>query len=78
MNRTEDRPLTLVDEHAHAWSPRNARMRFRAGLTGPTHTPCAPASLPRRTAGRPQDDRAQDTVRGAHPRAWGVSPLRVR
>ncbi|MFJ2892427.1 putative hydro-lyase [Streptomyces sp. NPDC087305] len=36
MNRTEDRPLTLVDEHAHAWSPRSARARFRAGLTGPT------------------------------------------
>ena len=44
MNRTEgrpsvvtdDRPLTLVDAHAHAWSPRQARTRFRAGLTGPT------------------------------------------
>ncbi|MES5822123.1 putative hydro-lyase [Streptomyces sp. RG80] len=36
MNRTEDRPLTLVDEHAHAWSPQDARTRFRAGLTGPT------------------------------------------
>ncbi|MCX5260439.1 putative hydro-lyase [Streptomyces canus] len=36
MNRTEDRPLTLVDEHAHAWSPAQARTRFRAGLTGPT------------------------------------------
>lgn len=36
MNRTEDRPLTHVDEHAHAWSPRTARDRFREGLTGPT------------------------------------------
>jgi uncharacterized protein YcsI (UPF0317 family) len=36
MNRTEDRPLTLVDEHAHAWSPESARARFRDGLTGPT------------------------------------------
>lgn len=35
MNRTEDRP-TLVDENAHAWSPKSARARFRAGLTGPT------------------------------------------
>ncbi|MFD5406916.1 hypothetical protein ACFWH6_36070, partial [Streptomyces griseorubiginosus] len=32
----EDRPLTLVDEHAHAWSPVQARTRFRAGLAGPT------------------------------------------
>ncbi|CAM5508414.1 hypothetical protein SGLAM104S_00414 [Streptomyces glaucescens] len=31
-----DRPLTLVDEHAHAWTPEAARARFRAGLTGPT------------------------------------------
>ncbi|MER6419312.1 putative hydro-lyase [Streptomyces sp. NPDC001137] len=36
MNRTEDRPLTVVDEHAHAWSPRTARARFREGLSGPT------------------------------------------
>ncbi|MEU3979813.1 putative hydro-lyase [Streptomyces sp. NPDC026672] len=32
----EDRPLTLVDAHAHAWSPQGARARFRAGLSGPT------------------------------------------
>lgn len=36
MNRTEDRPVTLVDEHAHAWTPKSARARFRAGLAGPT------------------------------------------
>ncbi|MCV2460772.1 putative hydro-lyase [Streptomyces sp. ICN988] len=33
---TGDRPLALVDEHAHAWSPKTARARFREGLTGPT------------------------------------------
>lgn len=35
MNRphsaTGDRPLALVDEHAHAWSPKTARARFRKG-----------------------------------------------
>src|SRR5439155_24671515 len=36
VNRTEDRPLTVVDEHAHAWSPKTARARFREGLSGPT------------------------------------------
>ncbi|MFF3513986.1 putative hydro-lyase [Streptomyces sp. NPDC002573] len=36
MNRTEDRLVTAVDEHAHAWSPREARARFREGLTGAT------------------------------------------
>ncbi|MFJ6707372.1 MULTISPECIES: putative hydro-lyase [unclassified Streptomyces] len=36
MNRTEDRPVTLTDEHAHAWRPKTARARFRAGLTGAT------------------------------------------
>ncbi|WP_328869950.1 putative hydro-lyase [Streptomyces sp. NBC_00287] len=36
MNRTGDHPLVLVDEHAHAWRPADARTRFRAGLTGPT------------------------------------------
>ncbi|WP_327693574.1 putative hydro-lyase [Streptomyces sp. NBC_00459] len=36
MNRTEDRPLSLVHEYAHAWSPKSGRARFRAGLTGPT------------------------------------------
>lgn len=36
MNRTEDRPVAAVDEHAHAWSAKEARTRFRAGLTGPT------------------------------------------
>jgi uncharacterized protein YcsI (UPF0317 family) len=32
----EDRPLVLVDEHAHAWSPETARARIREGLAGPT------------------------------------------
>ncbi|MFE5176757.1 putative hydro-lyase [Streptomyces sp. NPDC056634] len=48
MNRTQDRltePLTpgspasgteLVDGHAHAWSPAEARARIRAGASGPT------------------------------------------
>ncbi len=31
-----DRPVTLTDEHARAWSPEYARSRFRAGLTGAT------------------------------------------
>ncbi|MDR6977422.1 uncharacterized protein YcsI (UPF0317 family) [Streptomyces sp. 3330] len=31
-----DRPVTLLDEHARAWSPAAARARFRAGLAGPT------------------------------------------
>ena len=30
---TEDRPVVLTDEHAHAWSPSTARARFREGLT---------------------------------------------
>ncbi|MEH0553267.1 putative hydro-lyase [Streptomyces sp. B21-101] len=34
--RIADRPVTLVEEHAHAWSPDAARARFRAGLAGPT------------------------------------------
>ncbi|MER6526064.1 putative hydro-lyase [Streptomyces sp. NPDC001508] len=34
--RTDDRPLTLVDGHAHAWRPASARARFREGLSGPT------------------------------------------
>ncbi|MER6676207.1 putative hydro-lyase [Streptomyces sp. NPDC000983] len=33
---TGDRPLTAVEEHAHAWPPAEARGRFRAGLSGPT------------------------------------------
>ncbi|OSP43070.1 hypothetical protein B7767_12115, partial [Streptomyces sp. 13-12-16] len=32
----DDRPVTLADEHARAWSPRTARARFREGLAGPT------------------------------------------
>ena len=32
----DDRPVTLVDEDARAWSPRTARARFREGLAGPT------------------------------------------
>lgn len=35
-NRTGDRPVALVDAHAHAWSPKTARARFRQGLAGPT------------------------------------------
>ena len=36
VDRTGDRPVTLVDAHAHAWSPKTARTRFREGLAGPT------------------------------------------
>ncbi|MEU3031811.1 putative hydro-lyase [Streptomyces incarnatus] len=36
VQRTEDRPVTTLDERAPAWSPRAARARFRAGLAGPT------------------------------------------
>lgn len=41
MNRTEggqtvDRPLRVIDENAHAWSPEDARARLRKGLTGAT------------------------------------------
>ncbi|KPI21499.1 UPF0317 protein [Actinobacteria bacterium OK074] len=37
MNRvTEDRPVTELDEHAHAWTPDDARARFRSGVSGPT------------------------------------------
>ncbi|MFF5158571.1 putative hydro-lyase [Streptomyces sp. NPDC000348] len=44
MNRTDDRapavvddrPVPLVDDRAHGWSPRTARARFREGLAGPT------------------------------------------
>jgi uncharacterized protein YcsI (UPF0317 family) len=41
VNRThgvgaDDRPVILADEQARAWSPAEARARFRAGLTGPT------------------------------------------
>ncbi|WP_406261941.1 putative hydro-lyase [Streptomyces nigra] len=31
-----DSPVTLLDPHARAWSPAEARARFRAGLAGPT------------------------------------------
>ncbi|QFQ95890.1 putative hydro-lyase [Streptomyces phaeolivaceus] len=31
-----DRPVTLVDPHAHAWTPAQARARFRSGVAGPT------------------------------------------
>ncbi|MGW1915009.1 putative hydro-lyase [Streptomyces sp. NPDC002076] len=34
--RTEDLPVTAVDQRAHAWSPKSARARFREGLAGPT------------------------------------------
>ncbi|MER6568326.1 putative hydro-lyase [Streptomyces sp. NPDC001093] len=34
--RTEDLPVTAVDQRAHAWSPETARGRFRDGLAGPT------------------------------------------
>ncbi|MFB9347032.1 putative hydro-lyase [Streptomyces heliomycini] len=36
MTHTDDRPVALADERAHAWSPRAARARFREGLAGPT------------------------------------------
>ncbi|MDX6362621.1 putative hydro-lyase [Streptomyces sp. NPDC058274] len=37
MNRvTEDRAVSLLDTHAHAWSPKKARARFRSGVSGPT------------------------------------------
>ncbi|WP_367223486.1 putative hydro-lyase [Streptomyces sp. 16-176A] len=32
----QDRPVVAADEHARTWSPREARERFRDGLTGPT------------------------------------------
>ncbi|WP_374224997.1 putative hydro-lyase [Streptomyces sp. RK62] len=31
-----DSPVTLIDPHARAWNPAEARARFRAGLAGPT------------------------------------------
>jgi len=33
---TEDRPVTRLDPHAHAWTPKQARKRFRSGLAGAT------------------------------------------
>ncbi|MET7703846.1 putative hydro-lyase [Streptomyces sp. NPDC005485] len=37
MNRTsQDRPLCVVDGHAHAWTPKKARSLFRSGVSGPT------------------------------------------
>ncbi|MYV37866.1 putative hydro-lyase [Streptomyces sp. SID1328] len=33
---TGDRPVALAESGARDWSPRTARARFRAGLTGPT------------------------------------------
>ncbi|MGI5199611.1 putative hydro-lyase [Streptomyces sp. CA-288835] len=36
MNRTQLRHQDALDEHAHAWSPREARALFRTGLSGPT------------------------------------------
>ncbi|MBB5931660.1 uncharacterized protein YcsI (UPF0317 family) [Streptomyces echinatus] len=36
VNRSGDRPVLTVDAHAHAWSPKAARARFREGLAGPT------------------------------------------
>ena len=37
MNRTaQDRPLSLVDGHTHAWTPKKARALFRSGVSGPT------------------------------------------
>lgn len=35
-DRPSDRPMTLVDPHAHAWTPEEARARFRSGVSGPT------------------------------------------
>ncbi|MET7851213.1 putative hydro-lyase [Streptomyces avermitilis] len=53
MNRvTQDRPLSRIDGHAHAWTPRKARARFRWGVFGPTagvaagHTQANLISLP--------------------------------
>ncbi|WP_216589057.1 putative hydro-lyase [Streptomyces brasiliscabiei] len=31
-----DRPVTLVDPHARAWTPEQARARFRSGVAGST------------------------------------------
>ncbi|NGO44825.1 putative hydro-lyase [Streptomyces ureilyticus] len=36
MNRTQLRHQDVLDEHAHAWSPDEARTRFRSGMSGPT------------------------------------------
>jgi uncharacterized protein YcsI (UPF0317 family) len=37
VNHTvQDRPSRLLDEHAHAWTPTEARSRFRSGLSAPT------------------------------------------
>ena len=37
MNRTaQDRPLSLVDGNARAWTPKKARSLFRSGVSGPT------------------------------------------
>ncbi|MFJ4688522.1 putative hydro-lyase [Streptomyces sp. NPDC091377] len=36
MTRTDDRPLSLTDPHARAWSPKTARARFRSGVSGAT------------------------------------------
>ncbi|MFD4410953.1 putative hydro-lyase [Streptomyces sp. NPDC058476] len=33
---TQDRPSSLLAEHAHAWTPGKARARFRSGVSGPT------------------------------------------
>ncbi|MET7883508.1 putative hydro-lyase [Streptomyces avermitilis] len=48
----QDRPLSRIDDHAHAWTPRKARARFRRGVFGPTagvaagHTQANLISLP--------------------------------
>ncbi|MEU6217923.1 putative hydro-lyase [Streptomyces sp. NPDC047022] len=34
--QTADRPLRVIDENAHTWSPEDARARLRKGLTGAT------------------------------------------
>ncbi|MFJ4835230.1 putative hydro-lyase [Streptomyces sp. NPDC088747] len=36
IDTPRDLPLNLVDSHAHAWTPKKARERFRSGLSGPT------------------------------------------
>lgn len=36
MNRTQLRHQNVLDKHAHAWSPNEARTGFRSGLSGPT------------------------------------------
>ncbi|MEU2310034.1 putative hydro-lyase [Streptomyces misionensis] len=36
VQSTEDRPVITTEQRSPDWSPRTARVRFRAGLAGPT------------------------------------------